>query len=203
MNIDLIQQYIKADPNILSDILKILDYRNLRTKQAYYAKLAYQYDHESIANMCKEVRNAGAMDRDYWEYVSKSLDKKRRDAHNDALIGFNNIISVGEKNGFEPLYTGPKLSNDEIIKYFKSERREPITNSMFEMMLIIEDNEVNLENDNESFHDRIQNVRTEIRKFNREYSVTKSILKDESKEKDGGIEFDLNALFGSNNVNID
>ena len=44
MEINDIKEYLRRDPNLLSAIKAIMDYRNLRTEQAYYAKLAYEYD---------------------------------------------------------------------------------------------------------------------------------------------------------------
>ena len=37
-----------------------------------------------------------------------------------------------------------------------------------------------------------------MKSFNRTYSVSKPILKDESKERDGGIEFDLSNIISKN-----
>ena len=46
MEINDIMAYIQRSPQTLEQIKEIMDYRNLRIKQAYYAKLAYQYDNQ-------------------------------------------------------------------------------------------------------------------------------------------------------------
>ncbi len=55
MDINLIKTYMETSPYILEDILNIMKYRNLRTEQSYYARLAYEYDHVPISQQCKEV----------------------------------------------------------------------------------------------------------------------------------------------------
>ena len=53
MDINLIKTYMETSPYILEDILNIMKYRNLRTEQSYYARLAYEYDHVPISQQCK------------------------------------------------------------------------------------------------------------------------------------------------------
>ncbi len=198
MDINLIKSYIVASPDILGNILNIMKYRNLRTEQAYYAKLAYQYDHLDISKQCKEVRNAGALARGYWSTKSQRLDQDRRQTHNKALISYNSILKIGEEKGLESLFNGKTLTNEEILKHERAERREEITDSMFEMLYIIEESAI--EQENPELSQNLNTLKGEVRSFNRNYCVTKSLLKDESSQKDGGIEFDLSILF-NNNIN--
>ena len=97
MDINLIKTYMETSPYILEDILNIMKYRNLRTEQSYYARLAYEYDHVPISQQCKEVRNAGLLARGFWNTKSQRLDQERRNIHNKALISFNSIMRVGEQ----------------------------------------------------------------------------------------------------------
>ena len=134
MDINLIKTYMETSPYILEDILNIMKYRNLRTEQSYYARLAYEYDHVPISQQCKEVRNAGLLARGFWNTKSQRLDQERRNIHNKALISFNSIMRVGEQNNLESLFNGKKLTNEEIVRYERAERREELTDTMFEML---------------------------------------------------------------------
>lgn len=174
----------------------MMKYRELRTEQVYYAHLAYEYDHVDIIKQCKLVRNAGNMDRMTWARKSENLDKNRRSTHNKALISFNSILRTGEMYNLPELYKGKKLTNEEIVGYLRAERREEITDSMFEFLNIIEDGVI--ENELSKENNGIKEIQNEMKSFNRTYSVSKQILKDESRERDGGIEFDLSNVFNNN-----
>lgn len=200
MDIKLIQEYVKKDISVMDKIKKIMDYRNLRTEQAYYAKLSYEYDFGNWANQCKEVRNAGDFDRSYWGDRLQSLDRDRRNKHNSALIGFYEMQEIGRKFGLELLYNGEKLLPKDIVQYNYSERREEITDAMFELLHCIEESIIEINKDEiESENKLLVNLKHDINSFNKNYNVKKSILHDESNEKDGGIEFDLSNL--NNNIN--
>lgn len=196
VDIDTIKQYLQADSSLLTDIYNMMKYRELRTEQVYYAHLAYEYDHVDIMKQCKLVRNAGNMDRMTWARKSENLDKTRRNTHNKALISFNSILRTGEICNLPELYEGKKLTNEEIVGYLKAERREEITDSMFEFLNIIEDGAI--ENELSKENNDIKGIQNEMKSFNRTYSVSKPILKDESKERDGGIEFDLSNIISKN-----
>ena len=43
MTIDDIRAYLEKSPRLLAEIKKVMDYRDLRTEQAYYAKLLNEY----------------------------------------------------------------------------------------------------------------------------------------------------------------
>lgn len=196
VDISTIKQYLQVDPRLLTDIYNMMKYRELRTEQVYYAHLAYEYDHVDIIKQCKLVRNAGNMDRMTWARKSENLDKNRRSTHNKALISFNSILRTGEMYNLPELYKGKKLTNEEIVGYLRAERREEITDSMFEFLNIIEDGVI--ENELSKENNGIKEIQNEMKSFNRTYSVSKQILKDESRERDGGIEFDLSNVFNNN-----
>ncbi len=193
MDINLIKTYMETSPYILEDILNIMKYRNLRTEQSYYARLAYEYDHVPISQQCKEVRNAGLLARGFWNTKSQRLDQERRNIHNKALISFNSIMRVGEQNNLESLFNGKKLTNEEIVRYERAERREELTDTMFEMLYTIENSVISQEGT--KANEYIGEIKSGMRTFNKSYNVAKSMTKDESREKDGGIEFDLSTLF--------
>lgn len=70
-----------------------------------------------------------------------------------------------------------------------------MTDAMLELMNVIENSviiDIDKENDE---NNGIYQIAREIQKFNKEYSVKKSIEHDEDTKEDGGIEFDLSTVF--------
>ena len=202
VNIDTIKQYLQADPSLLTDIYNIMKYRDLRTEEAYYTHLAYEYDHVDIMRQSKIVRNAMDGDRSWWELESLRLNKERRPTHNKALISFNSILRTGKMCKLPEIYNGKTLTNEEMDKYLRAERRAEITDSMFEFLNIIEDGVI--ENEISRQNSELKEIQNKMKKFNRENHVSKSIMKDEGTERDGGIEFDFsNAFNNSQEIEFD
>lgn len=191
-NIDILKEYLTANPGLLNDLNRILEYRNLRSEQAYYARLAHEYDYGDIMNQNKIVRDAGAMDRDFWKYKIEHLDKQRRDYHNNALTSFNNFLETGLKHGLDYIYVGPTLTDKEVTKYLRSERRAHITDAMFQLLAIIENAAVEKT-------ETLYPVQKGMNSFNRVYNIKSSLIHDEDKSNNGGIEFDFNSISTLNN----
>ena len=198
MNIKNIKEYLRRNPNLLSAIKDIMDYRNLRTEQAYYAKLAYEYDHQfKLSKVSKIVRNAGEFDRSFWKDRLIELDKRRRATHNKSLTGFSRLIKTGRLYGYPKIYSGKILEADQIENYQELETRAQMTDAMFDMLYTIE----NAIFEQEAIKDGTQEAKTvkemqeEMQKFNREYDVITSMRKDEDKHEEGGIEFDLKTIY--------
>lgn len=196
MDIDVIREYLEASPNILFDIKNIQNYRDLRTQQAFYSRLCYEYDYPNFLKQPQIVKDAGAMDRDYWKEQSISLDRKRRDCHNLALSSFYNILEVGRKHNLDYIYLGPELTGDEAFKYLHSERRAEVTDAMLELLYTIEDSVIPSQEKNAGLHD----IKREMNAFNRNYHVKKSLTKDESKDEDGNVQFDLKSKNNTTNI---
>lgn len=194
-NIDILKEYLTANPDLLNDLNRILKYRNLRSEQAYYALLAHEYDYGNIMSLNKIVRDAGEMDRSYWKYKIEHLDKQRRDYHDAALTSFNNFLQTGYKNGLDYIYVGPTLTDKEITGYLHSERRAHITDAMFKLLAIIEDAAVEKTHATESLH----NVQKDMNRFNRDYNIKHSLIRDEDEKDNGGIEFDFKSSNTLNN----
>lgn len=198
MEINDIKEYLRRDPNLLSAIKAIMDYRNLRTEQAYYAKLAYEYDHQfKLPKVSKAIRSAGEFDRSFWKDRLVELDKRRRATHNKSLTGFARMVNTGRLYGFPKIYKGKVLTADQIENHQEPAIREQMTDAMFDMLFTIENAIIEQENEKESPKEAqlITDTRKEMQQFNREYSVKTSMQKDESRNKDGGIEFDLKTIF--------
>lgn len=199
MDINLVRQYITSDLSSLTYIKQMLEYRNLRVEQAYYAKLAYLYDHHKFdRNVPKEVKNAGEWDRSYWNERIIALDKGRRDKHNRALSSFYNFLQIGKVNNLDYIYVGDILSPQEAFKYERAELRSQMTDSMLQLIKSVEDN---VQIGNEA-NEQLKQIRMDMNSFNRSFSVRKSLTEDESKEKDGGIEFDFKNFWDENNTNL-
>lgn len=200
MEINDIREYLRREPDVLESIKNIMNYRNLRTEQAYYAKLAYEYDNQfkiGRNNVCKTVRQAGEFDRSFWKDRLYELDKNRRNTHNKALAGFTSMVNKGRLYGFPKIYTGKVLTADEIDKHGNPDIREKMTDVMFEMLFTIEDSVIEQEHEKIQADKDILGLRKEMRAFNREYGVVQSMRKDEDRHEDGGIifEHDLSSIF--------
>lgn len=199
MEINDIMAYIQRSPQTLEQIKKIMDYRNLRIKQAYYAKLSYQYDHQfdlKSSEICKAVRKAGEFERSFWKDALFSLDRQRRSTHNTALKGFRCMVNMGRIYGLPSIHKGRVLEEEEIDEYEGLDIRAKMTDSMLELMSVLENNVINMEvNQEGNGNEKINQVIDEMKKFNREYNVKKSIEHDEDITEDGGIEFDLSTIF--------
>lgn len=197
MTIDEIRMYLEKSPSLLSDIKRIMDYRDLRTQQVYYAKLLSEYrmqDH-SWVKVCKTVEYAGEWEKGRWQDKVIQLDKDRRPTHNRALSSFARIVEVGKFNGLPEIYKGKVLSMDEIYRHEGLMERQDMTDAMFDMLFTIENAVLSQEQENK----QIQNVQTDMMKFNYQYHVQNSMTRDESTDKDGGVIFDrdLATIFDS------
>ena len=192
-DINVIKQYLKAEPGCLDLLKKMLDYRNLRTEQTYYSELAYRYDHYKFGEkQPKEVVNAGELDRSYWKDRLVRLDKERRSYHNNALAAFNAFLEIGERKLLDYIYVGPSLSLKEAEEYKYPERRAIITDAMFQLLYSIEDYAIQRLNEAGEKTEELQaieKIKREMNSFNRDYNVKKSMLSDEDKRDKGGIEF--------------
>lgn len=199
MDISLIKQYVNASPSSLEHIMAMLEYRDLRTEQAYYAMLAYIYDHNKFGrNVPKEVKNAGEWDRSYWKERIIALDNNRRSKHNRALASFYDFVQIGRVNNLDYIYVGDILLPKEAFRYERPEVRTQMTNAMLELLKSIEDSvQVGIEQ-----NEQLKRIKTDMNSFNRSYKVSKSLTDDESEKKDGGIEFELKSIIDVNNTNL-
>lgn len=199
MTIDEIRMYLEKSPSLLSDIKRIMDYRDLRTQQVYYAKLLSEYrmqDH-SWVRVCKTVEYAGEWEKIKWEDKVSQLDKNRRPTHNRALSSFARIVEVGKYNGLPEIYNGKVLSIDEIYKHEGLMERQDMTDAMFDMLFTIENSVFSQEQEQED--KQLQNLQGDMMRFNNQHHIQKSMTKDESTDRDGGVEFDrdLATIFNS------
>lgn len=201
MDIEVIRSYLKKSPSLLEDIKNIMDYRNLRTEQVYYAKLLYEYRYQySMTRVCKTVEHAREFEKSCWEMKTVDLDKARRGKHNKALISFARIVNSGKKFCLPEIYQGKLLDDEEIYRHDGNLLvREQMTDAMLDMLFTIENAVCMGEQREKKEHDEIRGLQRDILRFNDQYHVSKSMRKDESDLKDGGIVFDrdLATIFDS------
>lgn len=190
MTIDDIRTYLEKSPRLLSEIKRVMDYRNLRTEQVYYTKLLNEYrlmEYSWNTRVSKIVREAGEFQASWWREKTIDLDKARRGKHNGALMAFADIINTGKACGLPELYSGKVLSLREICNHEDSVTREEMTDAMFDMLRTIEDAVIQQEPEQ---NEAIKGVQKEMTQFNRAYHVKQSMIKDEDRNIDGGVEFD-------------
>lgn len=195
MTIDDIRAYLETSPRLLEEIKKIMDYRNLRTEQAYYAKLLNEYRISQFSwdeRVSKIVRDAGELEVSWWKENAKDLDKARRGKHNAALMAFRDMVNTGKAAGLPELHDGKMLSLVEICNHQDPVTRAAVTDSMFDMLTTIENAVIQKEPEQ---NEGIKEIQRDMIRFNREYSVKQSMVRDEDRRKDGGIEFDLATIF--------
>lgn len=196
VNIEDIKLYLEKTPDLLADIKRIMDYRNLRTQQVYYSRLLYEYrNYGNLTKVSKTVEAAREWDKSIWETKTIELDKKRRETHNRALVSFTRMVKIGRANGLPELFEGEVLTEDAIYKHEDTYgmSRERMTDAMFNMLFSIERGVIHQE------HEEIQKIQDNMDKFNDRYHVQRSIRTDESTVKDGGIVFDrdLKTIFAN------
>ena len=82
VTIEDIRLYLEKNPSLLGDIKRMMDYRNLRTEQVFYAKLLYEYrNYDNLFRVSKMVEQAREWDKGLWEDKNIQLDKNRRQYH--------------------------------------------------------------------------------------------------------------------------
>ena len=140
MDISLIKQYVNASPSSLEHIMAMLEYRDLRTEQAYYAMLAYIYDHNKFGrNVPKEA----------FRYERPEVRTQMTNAMLELLKSIEDSVQVGieqneqlkriktDMNSFNRSYKVSKSLTDD-----ESEKKDG--GIEFELKSIIDVNNTNL-----------------------------------------------------------
>lgn len=196
-----IRKYINADPSLLEDIKNMLEYRDLRSEQAYYIRLQRIYELHDYMNPI--LRDAGEWDYSYWKEKASSMDHDRSRYHNRALLSFRRLAKEHEKNwNLSKIYFGRLLTPDEIDGHIalKQDIRNEMTDAMFELLGVIEDGVVIEKEANPD----LKQMKTNMDKFNNDYEIKKSMTKDDSESKsadDLGMEFRFDSINSGTNLN--
>lgn len=176
--IDLLKEYITKEAEMFEipqeetlsyeRVKAFLEYRDVRVKQAWYAQI-----------------NAGEVSRSRATEMNK-LDHERRLKHNAALHAMLGFDLVATKLDLPPLYTGRKMTEEEIESHAisKLDVRKEMTDWFLDMVHEIEDltaSEYLREDKSNSF---IDSLKKDIYDFDRAYGVEENLLED-----DGDIKF--------------
>ena len=179
--IELLKEYInkevsmfECEPEDTSSFTRVkafLDYRNIRIKQAWYAKIS-----------------KGETSREYASRRSE-LDKERRLYHNAALTALLSFDRAAEVLDLPPIYTGKKLTKEQIESHDSGslDARKEMTDWFFGLVNEIYDYTPEREDLNKRKEEGfIESLQGGVYKFDREYGVEEPIRED-----DGDVIFDI------------
>ena len=159
------------EPKATATLMRIknfLSYRELRTKQAYTAKMS-----------------KGNKDRAVMERLAK-FDKDRREKHNLALTSLNGLVDFAERFNLEPIYTGKRLSEKEIKEHKADsyDTRLEMTDAFLQILIDL-GNYSTRECSDKSLKKDLESIKDQMYKFSKDYGVTKELSYD-----DGDISFE-------------
>lgn len=149
-------------------ITNFLNYREIRTKQAYFSKL-------NSGDFSVTTRSMLA-----------DLDKDRREKHNLALTSLKGLVEFAKKHNLEPIYAGPILSEKEIESHTPStyDTRMEMTDAFLQILNDLQTYTSTVCSDKHA-QSILNNVVNKIYKVNRNYALKKELSHD-----DGDIEFE-------------
>ena len=162
------EDYKPDESVIVKKILNILEYRKLRTEQAWYSDMARGDFSRSTR---QELYN---------------LNNERRFKHNLALTSFLELNEFAKKYGLEPIYKGEMLTAKEIVDHNpgKLDARQEMTDSFLKLLLDLGDYSIRKCNEPDAKKE-LMKIQNNIAKIQRDYKVKKELEYD-----DGDILFD-------------
>ena len=157
----------KAEVTLMR-IMSFLSYRELRTKQAYTAQMS-----------------KGNKDRTVMERLAQ-FDKDRREKHNLALTSLNGLVDFANKYNLEPIYTGKRLSTEEIKDFGSGtyETRLEMTEAFLQILIDL-GNYSTRECADKSLKKDLEEIKDKMYNFSRDYGVKQELSHD-----DGNILFE-------------
>ena len=176
-----IMRELNSNPSSMSNIKALMDYRDLRTEQAW---LSY------IINEMKHEPNSSEFKIDSCRMRVEALDKRRRETHNKALGNYAGLLRQMKIHGIPPIYTGhimdpSKTSNN----YGDPNIRNEMTESFLELLYIIEDAKIEdlrkIAEEQEISVQDLSQVKKKLEKSTHDWGVKEPLRKDD----DGNIEF--------------
>lgn len=155
------EDYVPEADITIRRIECLLAYRELRTKQAYTAKIVR-------GNNTRTVRERLA-----------TLDRDRREKHNLALTSFKGLIEFAKKYNLEPIYTGNILSEEEIESHSSDtyDVRKEMTDSFLKLLKDLGNYSTRQIIDKNVRKD-IEKVQNRIFKNQRDYGIKQELLED-------------------------
>lgn len=171
--VELINKYIEAEmnergcsPEQTSTYLRIKSfygYRNTRVEQAWYAQYTYGQTSGSIASK------------------KTSIDHDRRSDHNLALNGMLGFDLIQKKYNLEPLYTGAKLTEDEIEGHYgyTYDARMEMTDWFLSLLNEIDDLSISRVVREKGGNDFVESLRRQSYAFDSKWDVKEHMKTDE------------------------
>ena len=151
----------KAEVTLMR-IMSFLSYRELRTKQAYTMKIS-----------------KGNKERSVMERLAQ-FDKDRRQKHNLALTSLNGLVDFAEKYNLESIYTGRRLSKEEIKNFGSGtyETRLEMTEAFLQILIDL-GNYSTRECSDKSLKRDLESIKDEMYKVSRDYKVKRELSSDD------------------------
>lgn len=120
---------LNANPDMLENVKKMMDYRDLRTKQSWLSNFYYN----------SNKFNDGELKLQTLRNEVYRLDRDRRKYHNNALASFYSLVNDMKKNGIPPLYKGKIMTpfDDKVNKYGDPNIRQEMTDGFLKMLYSI------------------------------------------------------------------
>ena len=181
---DRVKSLVKAlnmNPGLISNIKALMDYRDLRTKQAW------------LPNFIEELNSdpeASYLEIDRLRETVQKLDRDRRSYHNKALGNFYGMVNYMRDRGMKYYYRGKLMDpGKESNKYCDPNIRQEMTDFFLNSLYEIEEmNLADLQTEyGEQFPQGVESlkkIRGDLAKSSRDYGVKTPIRED-----DGDIEF--------------
>lgn len=185
-NVELIKQYINKEKEIAREfdekdgidiyaedyepeasvtmmrIMSFLSYREIRTKQAYVSKL-------SNGNKSRAIQERLA------EY-----DGDRRISHDLALTSLNGMVDFANKYNLEPIYTGRRLSEEEIKEHKKEsyDARLEMTDAFLQILVDL-GNYSTRECADKKMRKDLESIKDKMYKIARDYGIKQELSYDD------------------------
>ena len=169
-------EYAKEDTAAYKAISNFLEYREIRTKQAWQAQMTRGETSPRIAMQRSE------------------LDRKRREVHNHALGGIAILNRLGTIYGVGPVYTGRMLTYEEIETHDSSKYdvRKEMTDWLFGVINEIYDYKIPMQDKEERQKNKfVEDLQSKMVDADDYYSVKEPIRED-----DGAVTFKDDGEFG-------
>lgn len=145
-------------------IMNLLEYRNIRVKQAY-TSMIYSGDNSGTTRA-----------------MLADIDKSRREKHNLALTSLIGLVNFAKQYGMEPIYTGPLLSEQEIKEHKGTSQdvRMEMTDAFLKILMDLGEYSIAINNDSD-----LRAIQNKIFKVRKDYAIKSDLSYD-----DGDIKFE-------------
>ena len=170
---------LNENPNMLENVKKMMDYRDLRTKQSWLSNFYYNSNKFNDGELkIQTLRNE----------VSR-LDRDRRKYHNSALASFYSLVNDMKQNGIPPIYKGRIMNpfDDKVNRYGDPNIRQEMTDGFLGMLYSISETTIgDLGLEQGEYSEGVESFRKivgQLRHQNNSYGVEEPLKEDEGEPK--------------------